>query len=33
MAETTPKFDSYLPELRKRFDRLGKEAAARLRKR
>jgi endoglucanase len=33
MAETTPKFDSYLPEVRKRFDRLGKEAAARLRMR
>ncbi len=32
MAETTPRFDSYLPGLRKRFDRLGQEAAATLRR-
>lgn len=33
MAETTPRFDSYLPGLRKRFDRLGREATTTLRKR
>ncbi|MCC6236979.1 MAG: M20/M25/M40 family metallo-hydrolase [Dehalococcoidia bacterium] len=31
MAETTPRFESYLPGLRKRFDRLGREAATILR--
>ncbi len=31
MAETTHRFDSYLPALRKRFDRLGREAEASLR--
>lgn len=30
MAETTPRFESYLPGLRKRFDRLGREAATTL---
>lgn len=31
MAQTTSRFDSYLPGLRKRFDRLGREAQATLR--
>ena len=30
MAETVPRFDSYLPGLRKRLDRLGREAVKAL---